>query len=259
MKKILSILWVGTMVLSMTACGSSSSTADVPAATDNTAQTEEAAPEASASDEEVTLTFWSWLPTTEQSEKMIADFEAENLTIKIDYTRTEQDDYFEKLQVAMASGTGPDLFGLTTGTMTDQYTPFTADMSELANTYWSGWDELISKNAVEQCVSSEGKTVGMPLLVAGMTDLLYNKTLMDECGIDKVPTTYAELKDAADKAKANGYVGVAVGAADDWINSDVFVQISNEFEEGCLFCFAQCQRRFFRKIVSFIIFILASG
>ena len=49
---------------------------------------------------------------------------------------------------------------------------------------------------------------------------MYNKTLMDECGIDKVPTTYDELKDAAVKAKAKGYVCVAAGAADDWVNSD---------------------------------------
>lgn len=59
-----------------------------------------------ASNEDVTLTFWSWLPTNDQSEEMINEFEKENPNIHIDYTRTEQDDFFEKLQVAMASGTG---------------------------------------------------------------------------------------------------------------------------------------------------------
>ena len=68
-----------------------------------------------------------------------------------------------------------------------------------------------------------------------MTDLLYNKTLMDECGIEKVPTTSEELKDAAAKAKEKGYVCVAAGAADDWVNSDWFVQISNEFEENAVY------------------------
>ena len=151
--------------------------------------------------DQVTLTFWSWLPTTDQSEEMIAAFEEQNPNIKIDYTRTEQDDYFEKLQVAMASGTGPDLFGLTTGPMKDQYAPFAEDMNELAGEYWSDWKDVISETAVEQCTTEDGTVAGMPLLVAGMTDLLYNKTLMDECGIEKVPTTYEELKDAAAKAK----------------------------------------------------------
>lgn len=185
--------------------------------------------------DQVTLSFWSWLPTTDQSEEMIAEFEKQNPDIKIDYTRTEQSDYFEKLQVAMASGTGPDLFGLTTGTMTEQYAPFAEDMSGLGDEYWSYWKDTISETAVEQCTTEDGTVVGMPLLVAGMTDLLYNKTLMDECGIEKVPTTYEELKDAAAKAKEKGYVCVAAGAADDWVNSDWFVQISNEFEEGAVY------------------------
>lgn len=185
--------------------------------------------------DQVTLSFWSWLPTTDQSEEMIAEFEKQNPDIKIDYTRTEQSDYFEKLQVAMASGTGPDLFGLTTGTMTEQYAPFAEDMSGLGDEYWSDWKDTISETAVEQCTTEDGTVAGMPLLVAGMTDLLYNKTLMDECGIEKVPTTYEELKDAAAKAKEKGYVCVAAGASDDWVNSDWFVQISNEFEEGAVY------------------------
>ena len=185
--------------------------------------------------DQVTLSFWSWLPTTDQSEEMIAEFEKQNPDIKIDYTRTEQDDYFEKLQVAMASGTGPDLFGLTTGAMTEQYAPFAEDMSGLGDEYWSDWKDTISETAVEQCTTEDGTVVGMPLLVACMTDLLYNKTLMDEYGIEKVPTTYEELKDAAAKAKEKGYVCVAAGAADDWVNSDWFVQISNEFEEGAVY------------------------
>ena len=182
----------------------------------------------------VTLSFWSWLPTTEQSDTIIKEFEKENPNIKIEYTRTEQDDYIEKLQVAMASGTGPDLFGLTTGAMKNQYAPFTENMKELADKYWQGWNKKISETAVNQCLSKDETMIGMPLLVAGMTDLLYNKTLMEECGIEKVPTTYTELKDAAQKAKAKGYVCVAAGASDDWINSDWFVQISNEFEQGAV-------------------------
>lgn len=70
---------------------------------------------------------------------MIAAFEEANPGIKIDYTRTEQDDYFEKLQVAMPSGTGPDLFGLITGPMKEQYAPFAEEMSALADANWNGW------------------------------------------------------------------------------------------------------------------------
>lgn len=212
MKKRISVIMAAMMAMSMTA-----------------------APAFAEESDQVTLTYWSWLPTIDQSEEMIAEFEKQNPDIKIDYTRTEQDDYFEKLQVAMASGTGPDLFGLTTGAMKDQYAPFAEDITGLADEYWDGWKDQISETAVEQCTTEDGTVVGMPLLVAGMTDLLYNQTLMEECGIEKVPTTYEELKDAAAKAKEKGYVCVAAGAADDWVNSDWFVQVSNEFEKGAVY------------------------
>lgn len=57
-------------------------------------------------EEPVTLSFWSWLPTTDQSEEMIAEFEKQNPNIKIDYTRTEQDDYFEKTSGCHGFGNG---------------------------------------------------------------------------------------------------------------------------------------------------------
>ncbi len=116
MKKWIALLLTAAMTLSLAACGNgtqepSASTEATPAADSSEKESAPASEESAAEGEVTTLTFWSWLPTTEQSEKMIADFEAANPDIKIDYTRTEQSDFFEKLQVAMASGTGPDLFG----------------------------------------------------------------------------------------------------------------------------------------------------
>jgi len=136
-----------------------------------------------------TLTLWSWLPTTIQWDDMVEAFEAENPDIIINYTRTEQSDYFEKLQVAMSSGTGPDIFGLSTGALVNRYATFAEPMDTLANQYIPEWEDVISKSAVSECVSDNGVQVGMPMLVAGMDYLLYNQTLMKECGIDTVPTT----------------------------------------------------------------------
>ena len=235
MKKIISILIISAMITTLFACGNQADKKKL-------SETNQADKNISNSDI-VTLSFWSWLPTTEQSDTIIKEFEKENPNIKIEYTRTEQDDYIEKLQVAMASGTGPDLFGLTTGAMKNQYAPFTENMKELADKYWQGWNKKISETAVNQCLSKDETMIGMPLLVAGMTDLLYNKTLMEECGIEKVPTTYTELKDATQKAKAKGYVCVAAGASDDWINSDWFVQISNEFEQGAVYAAEKGERK----------------
>ncbi len=158
-------------------------------------------------------------------------FEEEYPNIKVEYTRSE--DVEEKLKVAMASGTGPDLFGMTTSVI-EQYKPFCEPMDGLADEYLPGWRDIISTTAVEQCMTKDGTMVGMPLLVAGMTDLLYNRDVLEECGITELPRTLEELKADAELIKAKGYIPIAVGAADDWVNSDWFINISNEFEEGAL-------------------------
>jgi len=191
-------------------------------------------PQSAAQDDIVTVTFWSWLPTTVQwDEGMAKAFEAEHPNIKIDYTRSE--DVLDKLQVAMASGTGPDIFGLKADATLLQYAPFCEPMDALADQYMPNWRTIISKTAVDQCTTADGITAGMPMLVVGMNYMLYNKTLMDEVGIDKVPATYAEMAEASQKARAHGYVSMAMGAADDWQNADWFVWLSNQFEKNAVY------------------------
>ena len=191
-----------------------------------------------------TLVFWSWLPTTVQWDAMVNEFEKENPSIKIDYTRTEQSDYFEKLQVAMASGTGPDVFGMTTGSMVNQYAPFCAQMDILADKNVPDWRTIISQSALVECTSKDGQLVGMPMLVAGMDYLLYNDTLMKECGIAKVPATNDEMVAASKLIRAKGYIPVAIGAADDWVNVDWFVNVSNQFESGAIYEAEEGKRSF---------------
>lgn len=244
MKKILALVCIMSIVLTIfVGCGntnSNESTSLVETSQSKDSETDED----SSSGEEVTLVFWSWLPTNVQWDSMVEAFESENSGIKIDYTRTEQDDYFEKLQVAMASGTGPDLFGLTTDAKLAQYASFCDPMDALADQYIKDWKNIISETAVEQCTTEDGILAGMPMLVAGMNYMLYNKTLMDECGIEEVPSTYQEMVEATEKAKAKGYVSMAMGAADDWQNSDWFVWASNQFERGAVYEAAAGNRSF---------------
>lgn len=123
MKKLIcTLLGVAMTASLLTGCGNGNSQTSVNEGQNDNAAVEEnveAADTADVSDdvnaadsaEQVTLTFWSWLPTLDQWDNMVEAFEAENPNIKVEYTRSE--DVEEKLKVAMASGTGPDLFGMT--------------------------------------------------------------------------------------------------------------------------------------------------
>ena len=157
-----------------------------------------------AEDGKTTVVFWSWLPTVIDWDPIYEAFKAENPDIDIEYVRTEQSDYFQKLQVALASGTGPDLFGLQPGAYVQQYGMFCADMKALADKYMPGWTDTINRTAVEQSSDSDGYVTGMPVLLAGMPFMLYNDTLMKECG-------------------------------DSWQSVDNFVAFCEQFEPGAVY------------------------
>ena len=186
-------------------------------------------------DGKTTVTFWSWLPTVIDWDPIYAAFKAEYPDIDIEDVRTEQSDYFQKLQVALASGTGPDLFGLQPGTYVQQYGMFCADMKALADKYMSGWADTINQTAVEQSSNSDGYVTGMPVLLAGVPFMLYNDTLMKECGVAEVPKTYNEMKEAAKKIIDAGYVPMAIGGADSWQAVDNFVAFCEQFEPGAVY------------------------
>jgi raffinose/stachyose/melibiose transport system substrate-binding protein len=71
--------------------------------------------------------------------------------------------------------------------------------------------------------------------MAGQEYMIYNKTLMNECGVTEVPKTYAELVTASQRIRAAGKVPVAFGAADIWHITDWFVWASQQFAPGRIY------------------------
>jgi raffinose/stachyose/melibiose transport system substrate-binding protein len=195
------------------------------------------APEAApASGEKTTLTFWTWVPTDEQFADLKTSFEKKYPDVTIDWTRTADfKDYEKKLQVALAGGDGPDLFGVQTGGMLEQYARFADPMDKLADKYMTGWKDTISENAVSQTTTSKGTVAAMPVIGAGMEYYLYNKTLLAENGITTVPSSYEELKNVSAQLKDKGIVSMAMGAKDAWHNEDFFVWLSQQYGPGDIY------------------------
>jgi raffinose/stachyose/melibiose transport system substrate-binding protein len=183
------------------------------------------------------IVFWTWLPREDQWDQILYPaFKAENPDIEVEFWRTaEQSDYLKKLQVGISSGTGPDVFALQPGSLVNQYQRFAEPMDKLADQYISGWRNIVSKAAIDQSTSLDGVVAGMPILMAGQQYMIYNKTLMNECGVTAVPKTYAELLTATQKIKAAKKVSVSFGAADIWHDVDWFVWASQQFAPGRIY------------------------
>ena len=192
---------------------------------------------AGSDDGKTTIVFWTWLPRNDQWDEILYPaFQEEHPDIEVEFWRTaEMADYLRRLQVGVGSGTGPDVFALQPGSLVNQYQRFAEPMDALADLYIPNWREIISRAAIEQSTSLEGVLAGMPILMAGQQYMIYNQSLMNECGVAAVPRTYAELVEAARRIRAAGKVPVVFGAADIWHVVDWFVWASQQFAPGRIY------------------------
>lgn len=120
-----------------------------------------------ASEEVVTLTFWDINATDVRTpiyEKLIADFEAANPNIKVEYVGLPWSTAYEKMQVAVNTQTLPDCFGLV-----QNWLAGFVDQGALANldNYVANWDEYaaLSPGMVEsvRATSADGSLYELPV------------------------------------------------------------------------------------------------
>jgi ABC-type glycerol-3-phosphate transport system substrate-binding protein len=142
--------------------------------------------------EQKTLEYWGLWEPSEVMEDVIAEFEANNLGVKINYTKQSHRDYRERLQTAIASGAGPDLFRFHaswTPMMSSDLAPIPASVmsaAEFRTAYYPVADRQLQIN---------GQHVGIPLMYDGLA-LLYNKDMLTTAGVQP-PQTWSELRTAA--------------------------------------------------------------
>lgn len=141
-----------------------------------------------------TLTYWGLWEDSQILKEVIAEFESKNPNIKIDYRKQSHRDYRERLQQAIASGSGPDIFRYHVA-----WVPMLAtDLSGLPSSVMSmaEYKQTFYPTAYNN-LQSGGQIVGIPLMYDGLA-LLYNKEMLKTANLD-VPSTWAELRTAANK------------------------------------------------------------
>ena len=141
-----------------------------------------------------TITYWGLWEDSQILKEVIADFESKNPTIKIDYRKQSHRDYRERLQQAILSGNGPDIFRYHVA-----WVPMlSADLSAMPASIMSvaQYKETFFPTAYNN-LQVGGQIVGIPLMYDGLA-LFYNKEMLKTANID-VPRTWAELRTAANK------------------------------------------------------------
>lgn len=202
MKKVMSMLLVLTLVVGMlTGCGSSTTTKDTKSdAVDTTstdAETTEESTESVVSTEPVTIEFWtiSLQPTfTDFFNGLIADYEAANPNVTVNWTDLPYESIQEKLVTSVAGGTSPDVVNLNT-----QYALTLAGKGALVDLQAEATEEQKSIY-VESLYNSAkiGESVYAFPWYASPNIMIYNKALFEEAGITEIPSNY---QDAFEMAK----------------------------------------------------------
>lgn len=169
--------------------------------------------------EQVVITYWGLWEPSAVLEEVISDYEASHPGVNIDYRVQSHKDYRERLQTAIASGNGPDIFRYHAS-----WVPHLAgDLSVLpAGVMSQGEFQNTFYPVASQQLQVDGKLVGLPVMYDGLV-LYYNTSILQTAGVEP-PSTWAELKQLASQLtvpsdknqRANGTIqrsGLAIGNA----------------------------------------------
>ena len=217
MKQFLALLLSIFMIAGLTACGSSGGSASSAASGGE-----------KASDEPVELTIWingkdSYISPDEQKKpeeewyfnQAIARFEAKYPNIKVKMiVQADGETAHQQFKADELAGTAPDMANLWTGQYTYQLEDACLDIKDLIPAEDKenilGWDAATTPS---------GKILGYPTSDNQVCFFMYNKKIIEECGLDfenNPPRTTAEFDAACEAIKAKGYTPIVTDEAFPW-------------------------------------------
>lgn len=180
-----------------------------------------------------TVTWWSWDSNPVEADMIVA-FNEEFPDITVEFQRFEFGDYLTALRSGLGSSSGPDVFQVSPGGMLVNYGELALDLAPLtAEALGDDWATQFNSTAIEQ-LSLDGKQVALPTYLSAAGLIYYNETLVAELGIE-VPSTIPQWVEICATVNAAGYTCLAHGAAEAWVNTDVFLALANSAAPGLIY------------------------
>ena len=176
----------------------------------------------------VTVTFQTWNPGEGSKIKdIIADFEAENPDIHVEYICMPYSDHLADLQVKLFSSEGPDVYGMNAGAPYATFRDFEVELSELAAAAdGENWKDVYLPFCLN-LLESDGQYYGLPLGLTYAGFLWADMNYFTKYNLE-LPASYDELKTVAAAFRQNGELPLLIGAKDSWINTDTFINIAGD-------------------------------
>lgn len=176
-----------------------------------------------------TVTWWTW--NAFNPEKTIADFEAANPDITIDYKLYSYNDYVTAIRTGLTSNEGPDVFQVQPGELVTNFGPLAVPLDDFLAE--SGEADRINAEGLSQ-LQLDGTQVALPSYMSAAGLIYYNASILDELGV-AIPTDFEEWKAACATIQAAGYDCLTHGAKDAWVNTDVYLSLINSIAPGAVY------------------------
>lgn len=196
--------------------------------------------------ERTVVTYWTWNPAAYQNPESVMEdggtpvsfaqeaLEAAHPEIDLQLEPYPYGDYLSQLQLNMLSGTGPDIVAVQAGVLLNTYKEFFVDLTPRLEAEWGAdWRERFLSLGLDAVDSDEG-VFGLPLMNSAAGFLWYNKTIFDQEDLQP-PTTWDEWISVSNTLTERGITGFFHGAADSWVNYDMFISIANEIAPGKIY------------------------
>lgn len=179
-------------ILAVSGCGGSGSTTEN--SSNETAENSE-----ESSGEKTVINFYYWDEGQKEGmDDLIALFEESQDEVVVESTIVPWGEYWTKLQTALPTGTGPDVFWMNMDAPTYINAGLLLDLTDALES--AGVDMSKYPEAVTEMYESDGKIYGVPKDYDGMA-LYYNKAIFDEMGVE-YPQAGWTWDDLLEKAQA---------------------------------------------------------
>lgn len=175
------------------------------------------------------ITFWNIgteSPDKDIYEAILAAYNAAPVNgFSINNVATQNDNYKEKLVIAMSSKECPDMYTSWSGGPMIEY--IKAGFAQPLDAYTEKLQGLVMDAALAQG-SYDGHLYGIPFLNVSISGVFYNKDIFAKYGLE-VPTTVSELEKVCDTLVANGITPFALANASKWTGSMYFMSLATRY------------------------------
>lgn len=198
--------------------------------------------------EKTVVTFQTWNPADSGEGspiyQIIDAFEEENPDIEINYVYVGSGSHLDQLRVGLMGGEGPDVYGMSAGSAYSEFRDFEEDLTSYCQESWGeNWEDKFLDFCMDIVKDEDGAVYGVPL---GLTYAGYawaDTNMLADYGLS-VPTSYAELKEAAKTLREQNQFPMAIGAKDTWLNLDCWMSMAADIDAEALYAAINGEKSF---------------